>query len=1222
MEPSGVARLEVERTSPKKSSQQELIAASEAVEQEYNAVRRLKRLSIGNSLNFDPDLPLPTTENYYNDDIDTINNNIQVQQKNLKRSKSKLSKHSVTRSSQSSRSSNHSFHSYDDNYNDNNNDNNNDNDNDNYSLNSNNSYDKSYQSENNKDSNLIEFNDSLDNIDNQTIIHKSIYSKESPNILISNDENDLDFDNQDVDFVDLESDHVFDESIWVPATAHPEISLENFKKHVQKNNINNNIINNHDIDDITMKNPSLKELTVQLQTLSQNAGLNDDDAVTLARSLSTRSIGISKIEKEAYLIDDHENNRNNNNINYTNNNNDNKLSKSSGDLSRVKSRKILLRNKLNNSKTRESLFIKDEDLNNVDRDDLIDMDNNLENDKNSVPPDFVSNLKRNGWTNYRRQQNISQNSNLSSNSTPTLPNLPNLPQFIGTNNKAPQAHVYKDIRKIHNAQKPLGKPQLEPIKLKSPSSRLPDIPTSNDTATSPTNTSPTSNQPINPYLPTGQTLNDKYSSNLHRNDINHHGNKIPNNRINHQRQNYQQYPQSFNGSRNNQNIPIRHNNNLPPRQQQHQLPHQHQKQKFSPQHQSQHNNQQQQQQPLQQYPLHHHEQSKPSSKSSSHQRNNHYNNQPQNRVPDRHLRPNQNISNSHQRYDNSMKSPVDSEFKKSVVSVPVYNNQNQSRKTHQTQNEQHHHAVEQNQHLSSSHQRNRYGMDLKEIHLSDTQSKLSRDAHTSTTTVTEENSIKPKVNVINEGNSKPIIEEKVKPSPVIVEIPVVNAEKVKEAEKDKEKEKEKEKSKGKTSFTSFFKIKRDKPRSSSVTSIDTSEEKKPSFKSKRTFSHTSESGSSSPKTDFKSFFGGKKEKEKEKEKDKHKLHTEKGVITNTNNHIENSSPSVTKNTNTSTHAGSSPKLGLGFFTLNKSNDSLVEKKEKEKEKEKRKEKEQEKEVVQIVEKDAVKAKELNPVKNISPKSNGVVKKDVFEEQNETVSKTTPVEIVETEANDTFKVEEVPTDKKVALRKESTSSDHSPFANSSLSQERLDDSSEVDEVTDVVSSTFTDELNTADETKQNDNTVNKGSIGSLVKVIKSDTKDEKTENNESTELIKQSLKKTLDENEKPTKPNQPLEMRDSAFGFPLPPVSQSTLVMLDHRFPVHVERAIYRLSHLKLADPKRPLRQQVLLSNFMYSYLNLVNHTLWIQSKEQENADENVLPETSNDQKLAITSTAS
>ena len=85
------------------------------------------------------------------------------------------------------------------------------------------------------------------------------------------------------------------------------------------------------------------------------------------------------------------------------------------------------------------------------------------------------------------------------------------------------------------------------------------------------------------------------------------------------------------------------------------------------------------------------------------------------------------------------------------------------------------------------------------------------------------------------------------------------------------------------------------------------------------------------------------------------------------------------------------------------------------------------------------------------------------------------------------------------------------------------------------------------------------------------------------------------------------MKDSAFGFPLPPVSNASLVMLDHRFPVHVERAIYRLSHLKLADPKRPLRQQVLLSNFMYSYLNLVNHTLWIQSKEQDESEDNEVP---------------
>ncbi|KAK9468913.1 hypothetical protein V1512DRAFT_233970 [Lipomyces arxii] len=43
-----------------------------------------------------------------------------------------------------------------------------------------------------------------------------------------------------------------------------------------------------------------------------------------------------------------------------------------------------------------------------------------------------------------------------------------------------------------------------------------------------------------------------------------------------------------------------------------------------------------------------------------------------------------------------------------------------------------------------------------------------------------------------------------------------------------------------------------------------------------------------------------------------------------------------------------------------------------------------------------------------------------------------------------------------------------------------------------------------------------------------------------------------------------------------------------RFPLHIERAIYRLSHLKLANPHRPLCQQVLLSNFMYGYLELIN----------------------------------
>ena len=94
-----------------------------------------------------------------------------------------------------------------------------------------------------------------------------------------------------------------------------------------------------------------------------------------------------------------------------------------------------------------------------------------------------------------------------------------------------------------------------------------------------------------------------------------------------------------------------------------------------------------------------------------------------------------------------------------------------------------------------------------------------------------------------------------------------------------------------------------------------------------------------------------------------------------------------------------------------------------------------------------------------------------------------------------------------------------------------------------------------------------------------------------EKIKKSIKRT-------SKANQPIEFTDSAFGFPLPPPSQSTLVMLDYRFPVHVERAIYRLSHLKLANPKRSLAEQVLLSNFMYAYLNLVDHTLHLEMAEE------------------------
>lgn len=88
--------------------------------------------------------------------------------------------------------------------------------------------------------------------------------------------------------------------------------------------------------------------------------------------------------------------------------------------------------------------------------------------------------------------------------------------------------------------------------------------------------------------------------------------------------------------------------------------------------------------------------------------------------------------------------------------------------------------------------------------------------------------------------------------------------------------------------------------------------------------------------------------------------------------------------------------------------------------------------------------------------------------------------------------------------------------------------------------------------------------------------------------------TFSDVKRPEKPNASIQFTDSAFGFPLPALTNSTVIMFHHRLGINVERAIYRLSHLKLSDSKRELRQQVLLSNFMYAYLNLVNHTLYLE----------------------------
>ncbi len=50
----------------------------------------------------------------------------------------------------------------------------------------------------------------------------------------------------------------------------------------------------------------------------------------------------------------------------------------------------------------------------------------------------------------------------------------------------------------------------------------------------------------------------------------------------------------------------------------------------------------------------------------------------------------------------------------------------------------------------------------------------------------------------------------------------------------------------------------------------------------------------------------------------------------------------------------------------------------------------------------------------------------------------------------------------------------------------------------------------------------------------------------------------------------------------------------------MERAVYRLSHIKLANPRRPLYEQVLISNLMFWYLGVINKAQQGQAQNQQN----------------------
>jgi hypothetical protein len=61
-------------------------------------------------------------------------------------------------------------------------------------------------------------------------------------------------------------------------------------------------------------------------------------------------------------------------------------------------------------------------------------------------------------------------------------------------------------------------------------------------------------------------------------------------------------------------------------------------------------------------------------------------------------------------------------------------------------------------------------------------------------------------------------------------------------------------------------------------------------------------------------------------------------------------------------------------------------------------------------------------------------------------------------------------------------------------------------------------------------------------------------------------------------------------------------------PINTERAIYRLSHVKLANPRRPLHEQVLISNMMFWYLGVIEQeTEMQQQRQQQQAHSQTVP---------------
>ncbi|CAO3611991.1 unnamed protein product [Cunninghamella blakesleeana] len=73
---------------------------------------------------------------------------------------------------------------------------------------------------------------------------------------------------------------------------------------------------------------------------------------------------------------------------------------------------------------------------------------------------------------------------------------------------------------------------------------------------------------------------------------------------------------------------------------------------------------------------------------------------------------------------------------------------------------------------------------------------------------------------------------------------------------------------------------------------------------------------------------------------------------------------------------------------------------------------------------------------------------------------------------------------------------------------------------------------------------------------------------------------------------------------MPPKDFQLNKINQQRLPLHIERTVYRLSHVKLANPRRPLRDQVIISNFMFWYLSIISQQQHQQNPNQPNNNNN------------------